>query len=87
MYFGYKYRATLDGFLRSGIVPVIVLNLILSVIVPGIDFYGHIGGLLGGVLITYTLGVTNKSDLREKINGIIITVILVLFLVYMLINK
>lgn len=87
MYFGYKYRATLDGFLRSGIVPVIILNLILSILVPNIDFYGHIGGLLGGVLVTYTLGVTNKSDLRDKINGIIMTLLFVGFLVYMLIMK
>lgn len=87
MYFGYKYRATLDGFLRSGIVPVVILNLILSIVVPGIDFYGHIGGLLGGVLITYTLGVANKDSLRDRINGIIITILIVVFLSYMLINK
>lgn len=87
MYFGYKYRATLDGFLRSGIVPVVVLNLILSIMVPNIDFYGHIGGLLGGILLTYTLGVANKSELRDRINGIVMTLIFVGILIYMLIMK
>jgi len=87
MYFGYKYRATLDGFLRSGIVPVIIFNLILSIMVPSIDFYGHLGGLIGGVLITYTLGVANKSEFRDRINGIVMTLIFVGFLIYMLIIK
>ena len=87
MYFGYKYRATLDGFLRSGIVPVVVLNLILSIMVPNIDFYGHIGGLLGGILLTYTIGVANKSELRDRINGIVMTLIFVGILIYMLIMK
>lgn len=87
MYFGYKYRATLDGLIRSGIVPVVILNLILSLLIPSIDFYGHIGGLLGGILITYTLGVANKTELRDKINGIIMTLILVVVLIYLLIMK
>lgn len=87
LYFGYKYRATLDGFLRSGIIPVILINLLLGFIVPNIDVSAHIGGLLGGLLLSYTLGVVDKVTKKERINGIVITILLISALAYMLINK
>lgn len=87
LYFGYKYRATLDGFLRSGIIPVIVINLLLGFMIPGIDVYGHIGGLLGGLVLSYAFGVVNKENKKDKINGLIIYVILVAVLFMMLMQK
>lgn len=87
LYFGYKYRATLDGFLRSGIIPVIVINLLLGFIIPGIDVYGHIGGLLGGLVLSYAFGVVNKENKKDKINGLIIYFILVAVLFMMLMQK
>ncbi len=87
LYFGYKYRATLDGFLRSGIIPVIVINLLLGFMIPGIDVYGHIGGLLGGLILSYAFGVVNKENKKDKINGLIIYVILVAVLFMMLMQK
>ena len=87
IYFGYKYRATLDGFLRSGILPVLAVNLALGFVVSGIDVWAHIGGLLGGLLLSYALGVVNKPSKKDRTNGIIITLILVSALVYMLLAK
>lgn len=87
LYFGYKYRATLDGFLKSGIIPVIVINLLLGFMIPGIDVYGHIGGLLGGLVLSYAFGVVNKENKKDKINGLIIYVILVAVLFMMLMQK
>lgn len=87
LYFGYKYRATLDGFLRSRIIPVIVINLLLGFMIPGIDVYGHIGGLLGGLILSYAFGVVNKENKKDKINGLIIYVILVAVLFMMLMQK
>lgn len=87
LYFGYKYRATLDGFVRSGIIPVLFINLILGFIVPNIDVYGHIGGLIGGLLLSYILGVYRKGKKKNTINGLIIITILIASLSYMLIIK
>lgn len=87
LYFGYKYRTTLDGFLKSGIVPVIIINLFIGFMIPGIDVYGHIGGLLGGILLSYAVGVPNKENKKEKINGIIIYTILIIALCFMLMQK
>lgn len=87
LYFGYKYRATLDGFLRSSIVPIIIANLLIGFIIPNIDIYAHIGGLLSGFLFSYTVGVANKENIKDKINGLILLFILVISLTYMLIIK
>lgn len=84
LYFGYKYRATLDGFVRSGIIPVLFINLILGFIVPNIDVYGHIGGLVGGLLLSYIVGVYRKCKKKNTINGLIIITILIASLSYML---
>lgn len=87
LYFGYKYRATLDGFVRSGIIPVLFINLILGFIVPNIDVYGHIGGLIGGLLLSYIVGVYRKTKKKNTINGLIIITLLIASLSYMLIIK
>ncbi len=87
LYFGYKYRATLDGFLRSSIIPTLLVNLILGFMIPGIDISAHLGGLIGGLLLSYQVGVVNKEKTKDKINGLIIIMILVAFLIFMLIKK
>mgnify|MGYP005778321885 FL=1 len=69
--------------MRSQIIPLIVLNLLLGFISVGVDNFAHIGGLIGGTLITVALGVKYKSSTFEKINGWIMTGIFLAFLFYM----
>lgn len=83
-YFGYYYRLYMGKALYSEIIPVIVLNLALSLVVSNIDFYAHIGGLIGGVFITMGLGIKNKTDKQSSINGWITFGILFVFILYML---
>lgn len=82
VYFGYHYRVYLDGVLKSQIIPLIVLNLLLGFMVSGIDSAAHIGGLIGGVLVSMACGVKYKSSSSEKINGLIMTFIFMAFLIY-----
>ncbi len=83
LYFGYHYRLYLGGVLKSQLIPLIVLNLLYGFMLTGIDNYGHIGGLIGGILITSAVGVKYKSSKSEQINGWIITAIFTAFLTYM----
>lgn len=82
LYFGYHYRVYLDGVLKSQIIPLIILNLALGFIIPGIDNAAHIGGLIGGLLISSMLGVKYRSTKSDKINGLIMTLIYASFLIY-----
>ena len=83
-YFTYYYRATLQGLLRSQIVPVILVNLCLGLFIPGIDIFGHIGGLIGGILISMAIGIGDKGRKSDEINGIIVLVLMIAFMVYMI---
>lgn len=83
LYFGYYYRVYLGNVVKSQILPLIIVNLVLGFVNKGIDNAAHIGGLIGGIVITMALGLKYKSSTFEKVNGFIITLLLVLFLGYM----
>ena len=81
--FGYYYRVYLSAAMRSEIIPIIVLNLLIGFSTPGINSVAHIGGLIGGVLVTRAVGIKYKSTNGDMINGVIMTLIFVAFLSYM----
>ncbi len=83
LYFGYHYRIYLGNTLKSQIIPLIILNLLFSFFLSGIDVFAHIGGLIGGFMITMALGVKFKSTISERINGFIVTGIFAFFMIYM----
>lgn len=83
LYFGYHYRVYLSQAIKSQIIPIIVLNLFLGFILNGVDNAAHIGGLIGGVLVSMMAGVKYKSSTMEKVNGLILTIIFTLFLIYL----
>ena len=83
LYFGYHYRVYLGNVLKSELITLIMINLILGAITPGIDNYAHIGGLIGGILMTISLGVKYKSTTFEKVNGWIVTALFTIFMIYM----
>lgn len=83
LYFGYHYRVYLGTVIKSQLIPLILLNLIIGFTIPNIDNAAHIGGLIGGILMTIALGVKYKSSRFEKINGWIVMLIYTAFLIYM----
>ena len=83
VYFGYHYRVYLGNVIKSQIIPLIAVNLLFGFLSTGIDNFAHIGGLIGGAVITIALGVKDKSTTFEKINGWIITAIFLAFVTYM----
>ena len=86
-YFTYYYRATLQGILRESIVPVIVINLIIGFMLPSVDLVAHIGGLLGGILVSMGLGIGDKYRKNDQINGFIVLILMFIFLIYMIMTK
>lgn len=83
LYFGYNYRVYLGTVLKSQIIPLIILNLVIGFITPGIDNADHIGGLLGGIGMTMALGIKYKTSTFEKVNGKIIMAVYIGFLIFM----
>lgn len=83
LYFGYYYRVYIGATWKQKILPVIALNLIIGFVVPGIDYFGHIGGLIGGVLISMAVGLKYKHKKIENINGAILSILFLAFLIYL----
>jgi rhomboid protease GluP len=64
--FLYQNRELLGGRGRRGLINIItiaVINLVIGM-TPGIDNWGHIGGLIGGVLFAWIGGPKLKVELN-----------------------
>ena len=82
LYFAYHYRLILGNSLKHEIIPVIIANLLIGFLIPGVDIMAHVGGLIGGVFTMMAVGVPGKENKRSMINGIICTMLLIVFLSY-----
>lgn len=83
LYFGYHYRVYLGTVVKSQIIPLILINLAIGFMMSGVNNASHIGGLIGGVLLAMAVGVRYKTSKFEQINGVIMTIIYTVFLVYL----
>ena len=86
-YFTYYYRATLQGLLRSQVLPAIVINLLIGIMIPGIDLFAHIGGLIGGILISMAIGIGDKGRKSDRVNGVIVLILIFIFMTYLLLSR
>ena len=87
LYFALNQRTYMGEALKREILPVIIINLLLGFMISGINMEAHLGGLIGGILISTALGIKYKTSKFEKINGFIASTILVLFLVFLVYFK
>ena len=83
LYFGYHYRGYLGNQVINQIIPVIIINLVIGFLFNGISNAAHIGGLLGGICVSFMLGMNDKDDKKNRITGAIITFILTGFMIYL----
>ena len=84
LYFGFHFRLYLSNALKNQILPIVIINLALGFLIPGIDVAAHIGGLIGGYLSTASFGIVDKTSKQEKINASVALIILIAFLSYMI---
>ncbi len=82
LYFGFHYRVYLGNAIRSQIIPIILLNLLIGFTIPGIDQFAHLGGLVGGAIMSMAVGVKYKSSKSDRINGLIISILALFFFSY-----
>lgn len=81
IYFGHTYRGYIGSIIKSQIVPIVIYNLIMGFLIPGIDMWGHIGGLIGGVITANMLGTIENK--KYNLNNILIFLIYFGFLIYL----
>lgn len=81
LYFGYTYRGYIATIIRSQIVPIVLYNLLIGFFIPGIDMWGHVGGLIGGVITANMLGTIENK--KYSFNNIMVFLIYFGFLIYL----
>lgn len=81
LYFGYNYRGYIGSIIRSQILPIVIYNLLIGFFITGIDMWGHVGGLIGGVIIANMLGTIENK--KYNFSNILLFVIYFVFLVYL----
>lgn len=81
LYFGYTYRGYIGSMVKSQILPVVLYNLVLGFFISGIDMAGHIGGLIGGLLVSSMLGTIENK--KYKFENILLFVTYFVFLIYL----
>ena len=87
VYFTYYYRATIQGFMRSPAVSVVLINLALGFLIPNVDISAHIGGLIGGLLIAMGIGIGDKGRKSDQINGFLVLILMFGFMLYLLFGR
>lgn len=83
LYFAINQRTYMTEALKKSIIPVIIINVVISFLAPSINLYAHLGGLFGGMLISNALGIKYKTSKFEKVNGWITSILLVVVLTYL----
>lgn len=83
LYFGYSYRGYIGNQIIGQVIPVVLINLFIGFTLPGISNAAHIGGLIGGVFVSYMLGTNDKPEPSKRVTGTVLTIVLTAFLVYL----
>ena len=81
IYFANNYRGYIGAIIKSQIIPIVMYNLLIGFLIPGIDIYGHIGGLIGGLLTANMLGTIENK--KYSFNNILLFVVYFAFLIYL----
>ena len=81
LYFGYNYRGYIGAIIKSQILPIVIYNLLIGFFISGIDMWGHVGGLIGGIITAYALGTIENK--KYSFSNILLLVIYLGFLIYL----
>ncbi len=79
LYFGYIYPSLFLKTIGKDIIAILAINILIGFTIPNIDFYAHIGGLIGGFIIAAIIHL--PTDKKRKWLVTIISIIVLLTIV------
>ena len=87
LYFGLKRKDLFFRTLGSDIIFVLLFNLGIGVVIPMIDNYAHVGGLVGGFLAAMMVHLPRQRLVKERIGALSGLIILSIILIQLGFNK
>ncbi len=67
IYLYIKNRETYLKVFGKDIFQLLIINVIIGFAVPNIDFFAHFGGIVGGFLACFSLGLTHKMNFNKNL--------------------
>jgi membrane associated rhomboid family serine protease len=61
---------------QSGLLPILGLNLAITLFIPGISIGGHLGGLVGGLLATYAVEELARRRRTSMVPAVVVCVLI-----------
>ena len=66
VFLGFEIRKVFMPLLKQTIMPMLIISVILSVFIPNIDHFGHLGGFIGGFLAATIVGVPKITPFMTR---------------------
>ncbi|MFD1781295.1 rhomboid family intramembrane serine protease [Fredinandcohnia salidurans] len=82
LFFGAAYPSLFFRTMGPNVIGIIIINLVLGFMIPGIDNSGHIGGLVGGFLAASIVHLPKRKEFAKRVGGLVVTLVTVGALVY-----
>ena len=83
IFFAYNYKDRITASLLKQMTVIVIINLIFGFFQPNVDNFGHLGGLLGGIVTAMLLGTNKKRNIVEMLSSLIVFIGLYLILIYL----
>lgn len=80
LYFGYIYPDLFFRTMGRNVITIIGINLVFSIVVPSVDVYAHLGGLLGGFAIASLVLLPKQEKLKKAAAALSVVFVLLMFI-------
>ncbi|MBN2796247.1 MAG: rhomboid family intramembrane serine protease [Clostridia bacterium] len=67
VYLFIKNREAYLKLFNKDVLQLLVINIFIGFVIPNIDYWGHLGGLLGGFLVATTFGLSRQASFIKSI--------------------
>lgn len=74
LFFGTAYPSLFFRTMGPNVIGIIIINLALGFMIPGIDNSGHIGGLVGGFLAASIVHLPKRKEFVKRLAGLVATI-------------
>ncbi|MEH7379955.1 rhomboid family intramembrane serine protease [Bacillus sp. JJ1533] len=73
LFFGTAFPSLFFRTMGPNVIGIIIFNLVLGFMIPGIDNSGHIGGLVGGFLAASIVHLPKRKEFVKRLGGLVVT--------------
>ena len=78
VFLGFEMRKAFMPFLRESLLPMLIINIVASVMLPNVGFWGHVGGFVGGFIAVAIVGIKGVKPFFARTALTIVTLLVLI---------